>query len=102
MAQDYPRCPYCENGTLVPSSDFSVPWICTLCGSNMTRRRDLYGPAEPAWFTRDGRELQFLADPDPSAIVVPEVAPPPPSPEPAAPPAAKPAKTKPEAGKHKA
>ena len=85
MTQGYPACPYCENGVLVPTSDYFVSWICTMCGSNMTRGRDMYGPAEPVWYTRDGRSLKFLADPKAAAIVAPAVEKPAPAaPEPPA------------------
>ena len=80
MNQGYPPCPYCESGVLVPSSDYSVPWVCTRCGSNLTRTRDMYGPAQPEWYTRDGRSLKFLADPAAAAIVAPAVEKPAPAP----------------------
>lgn len=88
MNQGYPPCPYCESGVLVPSSDYSVPWVCTRCGSNLTRTRDMYGPAQPEWYTRDGRPLRFVAEPRASAVVHLAAEKPEPPPEP--PPAKKP------------
>jgi hypothetical protein len=73
MNQEFPPCPYCEKGVLVPTSDYLVPWVCTLCGSNLTRKGGLYDSAEPVWNTRDGRPLRFLADPKASAIMAPVV-----------------------------
>lgn len=85
MNPGYPPCPYCESGVLVPSSDYHVPWVCTHCGSNMTRTRDMYGPAQPEWYTKDGRALRFVASPSAAAIVplAPERPAPPPEPPPA-------------------
>lgn len=94
MHQDYPTCPYCEKGILLPSSDYLVPWVCTLCGSNLTRKGGLYDAAEPAWFTRDGLPLRFLADPKASAIVHPEVEKPAPAHKKPAPAPKKPAPAK--------